>query len=554
MDISFLSNGVVALCGVRDAAGLAPFLHVRNLRVVPWSPRIRALLIDDPAEDAAKLVAAKARGIPVVPTKVLRDCSAVGAAGTELWTEKYRPTRIADVVGNVDAIAVLRDWIRRFAAAAARPSGKEAGALVTGPPGIGKTTAVLCALRDAGFEVIEMNASDERSASAVKRFFADAAGNTGMGSRPRAVVMDEVDGMSSGDRGGIGELAKVISSATFPIICIANERTSPRIRPLAGVCIDIRFARPYRATIVKALMGGVVAKERLKIRAEELDVLCERNGNDIRQLLNFLQFGLRASSAVAVASAAAATKDEVLRIDPFSAGARLLGGGAAPPGSIDDRMNLVFVDHGLVPLMVGEGYIAAAAAARGVPVATQLERIANASDHLVAWDVLDRRIHRTQAWGLLPAATLEIVSAAAAAGGQTPPQFFPSWLGKNSKRLKHRRLLADMRSRLGTTGALGADELELLRMHLFKGAGDAKGVVGRLRDFGLSREDMMETLVETTFKGFEDAVSLDTKLKAAITREWNKTIGNSKATVGSAGTVEDDVADLEEEEEETTGF
>ena len=403
MDISFLSNGLVALCGVRDAAGLAPFLHVRNLRVVPWSPRIRALLVDDDAEDAAKVVAARARGIPVIPTKVLRDCCAVGAAGTELWTEKYRPKRLADVVGNMDAIAVLRDWIRRFAASAgtgagSKPSGKEAGALVTGPPGIGKTTAVLCALRDAGFEVIEMNASDERSASAVKRFFADAVRNTGMGALPRAVVMDEVDGMSSGDRGGIGELAKVISSATFPIICIANERTSPRIRPLAGVCIDIRFARPYRSTIVKALMGGIVAKERLSIRAEELDALCERNGNDIRQLLNFLQFG----STVRVGSSVAA-KDEVLRIDPFSAGARLLGGGAAPPGSLDDRMNLVFVDHGLVPLMVGEGYIAAAEAARGVSTADQLARIADASDHLVAWDVLDRRIHRTQAWGLLPA-------------------------------------------------------------------------------------------------------------------------------------------------------
>jgi len=65
----------------------------------------------------------------------------------------------------------------------------------------------------AGYEIVELNASNERSASAVRRWFEDAARSRSVGKR-RALVMDEVDGMSSGDRGGVAELAKIIKAGT----------------------------------------------------------------------------------------------------------------------------------------------------------------------------------------------------------------------------------------------------------------------------------------------------------------------------------------------------
>lgn len=329
-------------------------------------------------------------------------------------------------------------------------------------------------------------------------------------------MLDEVDGMSSGDRGGIGELARIIKSRPkFPIICIANERT-PRLRPLTNVCADFRFQRPMKSTIVRALMGSVVAKEGLKISAAELETLCERNGNDIRSLLNFLQFGSL--------TAATGAKDDLQRLDAFSATGRLF----ASTGSIDDKMNLVYVDHGMVPLMVAEGYVAAAERGRG---GDALERIVAAADRLGDWDLLDRKIHRSQAWGLLPAATVAVAGAAAATKGPAPFQIFPAWLGKASKRTKHRRLTGDLVARAApdTPRAQAdlCDVLEVLRKKtdtLLSGT-DVSGAVTTLLEAQMTRDDVLETLVDVTF--VSPTATLDTKKKAAFTREWNKRVGSS---------------------------
>jgi replication factor C subunit 1 len=425
----------------------------------------------------------------------------------------------------------LRTWIQTWS-----PAKKEVGALVTGPPGIGKTTAVHLLLSAAGYEIIELNASDERSATAIRRTLHDGvlkSSNTGLGAKPRALVLDEVDGMSSGDRGGIGELARILRGGPkLPIICIANERT-PRLRPLTNVCMDIRFQRPVKTTIVRALMSGVVAKEGLSITAAELETLCERNGNDIRSLLNFLQFG------------SAAGKDDLQRLDAFSATGRLFGGG----GTVDDKMNLVFVDHGLVPLMVAEGYVAAAEKGRGFGAQDVMARISAAADHLEVADLLDRRIHRTQAWGLLPAATVATAAAARAAGGPAPFQIFPAWLGKASKRSKHRRLLNDLLSRAAPLAPhSGEDACETLQ-HLRERFGglaatqDAVAVVDALLEAGMTRDDLLETLAEV---GFEE-LKLDTKRKTALTREWNKRCASKGVKGGDDDSVgsDDYVSDVE---------
>ena len=60
----------------------------------------------------------------------------------------------------------------------------------------------------------------------------------------KVVLMDEVDGMSNGDRGGIQELLRVIKTTKTPIICICNDRDSPKVRSLASNCYDLQFNKP----------------------------------------------------------------------------------------------------------------------------------------------------------------------------------------------------------------------------------------------------------------------------------------------------------------------
>lgn len=555
---------------------LRSILSLRSVRVIPWASHIVALLVSDSlsSEGRWKVAAALRRGIPVVrEAEVVSAFAAAATSGpTDLWVDRYKPTSLGDVIGHKDSIAVLSTWLLSWSPTKEAPR----AALLTGPPGIGKTTTAHLVAKACGYEIVELNASDERSASAVRRWFETASSSAHVG-RKRVVIMDEVDGMSSGDRGGIGELARVIRSCTFPILCIANDRGNPRMRPLASCCLDIRCSRPPRTLIAKALLKTVCAKEKLSVTADALETLCERNGNDIRSLLNALQFrgaepqggkppsgsephqGHKPSSGSELLQC---KKDELQRIDAFSATGRLF----ASSGSLDERAALVYVDMGLVPLMVAEGYVAAAGKGHaghagrrdvstpllrgGAPADDALDRCVSAGDALGFHDMIDTRIRRTQNWGLLPASIQSVVEAATVAGGPAPFQIFPSWLGKMSKTTKHRRMTREIRQRGGfpSTEAV-LDARSLLRARLFRAGLSGEAIVDDLVALGLTRDDMMETLVETVFTGDESAVAgLDTKTKGAVTREWKKRAAAEQGST-TIGSTEDDVVSVVSEDD-----
>jgi hypothetical protein len=72
-------------------------------------------------------------------------------------------------------------------------------------------------------------------------------------------------------------------------------------------------------------------------------------------------------------------------------------------------------------------------------------------------------------------------------------------------------------------------------------------LIDELVGLGLTRDDMMETLVDTVFTGDEDSVRMDTKTKGAVTREWKKREGD-RTTVPDRTPGEDVVAEDSEEE------
>ena len=534
----------VALCGVdADYTRLVSFLSSSGHTVVPWASNISKLVCGDSAGGRWKIAEAKRLGIAVVTAAaVLADAQRAG----ELWVTRYTPRRLKEMIGGTGPITELSAWLTGWG------SGVR-GALVTGPPGIGKTTAVGLIVRGCGYELVEFNASDERSASAVRKYF-DEAKRSGCCGKRRVIVMDEVDGMSTGDRGGIGELARVIASCAFPIICIANERGTPRLRPLASCCLDIRFQRPTKTVIAKALYERVVKAEKLSYTVVQVEELCERNGNDIRSVINALQFSAASLSGGAKdphsLQLKAGTKDELQRVDAFSATGRLIGGG----DSRAVKEELVFLDYGMIPLMVAEGYVAAVGKPRGScpDDSVLVQRCATAGGHLGDYDILDRRIRGSQTWSLMPYAVSAVVSTAVATEGIAPFQIFPSWLGKQSKRLKHRRWLRDMRGRrvLSGSGTGMLDTLDCLRTMLFVKGKSASEIVKRLVDIGATRDDMLETITDMTYKDDVGRVALDTKTKGGITREWKKIEAKMTVVRGSAPEDADDIDDIDDSEEE----
>ena len=70
-------------------------------------------------------------------------------------------------------------------------------------------------------------------------------------SKKSVIIMDEVDGVGAGDRGGIGALIAIIKGSKTPIICICNDRMDRKLQSLVNSCLDLKFNKPSKDSILK---------------------------------------------------------------------------------------------------------------------------------------------------------------------------------------------------------------------------------------------------------------------------------------------------------------
>jgi replication factor C subunit 1 len=400
-----------------------------------------------------------------------------------LWTDKYAPIGFAELVGHQGQVTSLDNWIRDWEdmhVTGKKPIPAKAGgtcagaraALLSGPPGIGKTTTAALLAKRHNYEVLEMNASDARAARHVKTIIGTATTSGSLHGGRRLIIMDEVDGMSSGDRGGNQELIKLIKDSRVPIIAICNDRQKPAVRTLANHCYDLKFARPLKSAIATRL-AQICAKEGLSVTMPALEALAESCGSDLRAMLNTLQMWAKRSvdsapratigTAELSARVGAVQKDFNLRLDAFSAVPRMFSETRAP---LEARADFFFVDYDMAPLLIAQMYIDCVSRSSSGSSAhddrQKLMRCARAAEAISEADVYSTVIRSQQEWGLLPHMAIALVRATTIAACQAPPAImFPVWLGKNSKRNKHARLLAEFGLHMGANVSGGREAIRL---------------------------------------------------------------------------------------------
>jgi hypothetical protein len=173
------------------------------------------------------------------------------------------------------------------------------GIYVFGDPGTGKTTFVTKILKEMNYDIIKYDAGDIRNTSVIEDITKHNMSDRNIMSlfnkktRRLAIVMDEIDGMNNGDKGGITTLIKLIrpkktkkqklEEVTInPIICIGNYKVDKKIKELMKVCNTIELKTPKLpqvTNIVNALLPNI--KQEIKEKISEFVQGDLRKLNDI---------------------------------------------------------------------------------------------------------------------------------------------------------------------------------------------------------------------------------------------------------------------------------
>jgi len=463
-----------------------------------------------------------------------------------LWADKYKPEHIGDLVGNNGLIMKIKSWLENWHTCLESDKVKRA-VLITGPPGIGKTTTAMILAKELGYEAIVTNASDTRNVSSLQELlktndnksiasfmsFAKAVPET---PKKLIYIMDEIDGMSSGDKGGVGELCKIIPKTKTPIICIANDRFSKKLTSLIKYCLDIQFVSPSMNQIL-GRVSVITQAENYNISQANLQKVIESTHGDFRQVLNLLQMWSYSeiennNGKVTKESLDLASKDFTLvaedTIPMFFSRTEPLA----------KKFDAWFVDYSFTPTIIQDRYLS------GIPT-QNIEAASRAADSISDGDLISESIFRKQDFELLPTHGLmsAIIPGHHAYMGGKKFSYFPIWFAKSKSEQSHRDQLFTIQKNTNNNlfsdpESIGMEYTHLLAHYLIsplikEGKEGCEEVIQFMDEYGLTIEDRDSILEYEKAFGNDLVAKILPATKAAFTRAFNAdhwTVKENKST------------------------
>ncbi|KAG7308573.1 Replication factor C (RF-C) subunit [Plutella xylostella] len=209
----------------------------------------------------------------------------VGEANKNLpWVEKYRPSKLEDLVSHDDIVKTINQFMKE---------NQLPHLLFYGPPGTGKTSTILaCAKKmytpqQFNSMVLELNASDDRGIGIVRgQILSFASTRTIFKAGPKLIILDEADAMTNDAQNALRRIIeKYTDNVRFCIICNYLGKIIPALQ---SRCTRFRFAPLNQQQIVPRLQE-IAAAEGVEMSDDGMKALLTLSGGDMRKVLNTLQ-------------------------------------------------------------------------------------------------------------------------------------------------------------------------------------------------------------------------------------------------------------------------
>ena len=213
------------------------------------------------------------------------------------WSEKYRPKNIDDLYLQFDIKSKIKKWISDFKN---KKNNFTNCLILHGPPGIGKTSLANIILETNGFDIREFNSSDIRSQKVLKEKIEQINGNVNIlnfmcnEKKHIGVIIDELDGLSSMEKGSVKLLTSIITSTknfSSPFICTTNS-INKKMDILRKKSFYIKLNKPNR-NVVKQFIVKINELENLNLTSEIINLLVNKSQLDFRRVIVLMEYLFR---------------------------------------------------------------------------------------------------------------------------------------------------------------------------------------------------------------------------------------------------------------------
>jgi len=200
-----------------------------------------------------------------------------------IWIEKYRPARLADIVGQDEIVERLTSYVK---------TGNLPHLLFTGSAGVGKTTAAVTLSREFFGETWQMNfrelnASDERGIDVVRNQIKQFARTSPLGDATfKVLFLDEADALTTDAQAALRRTMETYAqTCRFILSC---NYSSKIIDPIQSRCAIYRF-KPLGAQAIKEEISRIASREGLVVTEKAVDAIVYIAQGDMRKAINALQ-------------------------------------------------------------------------------------------------------------------------------------------------------------------------------------------------------------------------------------------------------------------------